>query len=114
MSSNNNDATILTRIAQRSCAWSERWFPDAFAFAILAVGIIAVAAVINGAPPVEVAKAFGDGFWNLSPFAMQMCFIIIGGYVAADSPPVARIIFALARVPTSGPVSYTHLRAHET
>lgn len=102
MISNNNDTTVLTRIAQRSCAWSERWFPDAFAFAILAVGIIALAAIFHGAAPIDVAKAFGDGFWNLSPFAMQMCFIIIGGYVAADSPPVARLIFALARVPNSG------------
>jgi len=102
MATDNNDTTLLTRIAQSSCAWSERWFPDAFAFAILAVGIIAIAAILNGAAPVEVAKAFGDGFWNLSPFAMQMCFIIIGGYVAADSPPVARLIFALARVPDTG------------
>jgi short-chain fatty acids transporter len=98
----NNSNTLLTRIAQRSCAWAERWFPDAFAFAVLAVGIVALASMVNGAAPVQVAKNFGDGFWNLIPFTMQMCFIIIGGYVAADSPPVARLTFAMARVPTTG------------
>ncbi|MGD9842045.1 MAG: short-chain fatty acid transporter [Steroidobacteraceae bacterium] len=97
-----NNSTLLTRIAQRSCAWAERWFPDAFAFAVLAVGVVAVAAMFNGAAPVQVAKTFGDGFWTLIPFTMQMCFIIIGGYVAADSPPIERLTFAMARVPTSG------------
>ena len=33
---------------------------------------------------------------------MQMCFIIIGGYVVAASPTVARIIETLARLPRSG------------
>jgi short-chain fatty acids transporter len=47
-------------------------------------------------------SAFGDGFWSLIPFTMQMCFIIIGGYVVAVSPTVARAIGALARVPRTG------------
>ena len=33
---------------------------------------------------------------------MQMSFIIIGGYVTADSPPVARMVRRLAAVPKSG------------
>ncbi len=32
-------------IAMRSCAWSVRWFPDAFAFAVLAVAVVTIAAV---------------------------------------------------------------------
>ena len=48
------------------------------------------------------AQAFGDGFWSLIPFTMQMSFIIIGGYVVASSPPVARLIERLAALPTSG------------
>jgi len=39
---------------------------------------------------------------RLIPFTMQMCFIIIGGYVVASSPPVARIIEMLAQLPRSG------------
>lgn len=93
---------LLSRIAQRCCAWAERWFPDAFAFAVLAVLIVALAALLNGAQPVAIAKTFGDGFWSLIPFTMQMAFIIIGGYVAADSPPIARLTQSLATVPTSG------------
>jgi len=92
----------LGRAALRSCAWAERWFPDAWAFAALAVIGVALAAMLRGAPPLAAAQAFGDGFWSLIPFTMQMCFILIGGYVVAASPPLARTIEALARVPRSG------------
>ena len=53
--------------------------PDAYVFAALAVVIVAVAALLLGATPLQTAQAFGDGFWSLIPFTMQMSFIIIGG-----------------------------------
>jgi short-chain fatty acids transporter len=93
--------TWLQRAAQRCCGWSERWFPDAFAFAVLAVALVACGAVLIGAPPQAVAENFGSGFWSLIPFTMQMTFIIIGGYVVADSPPVDRLVHRLAAVPKS-------------
>ena len=92
----------LERIALRCCAWSERWIPDTYVFAALAVLIVAVAAMLLGASPARTARAFGDGFWSLIPFTMQMSFIIIGGYVVASSPPVARLIDRLAGVPRTG------------
>ena len=95
--------SLLSAFAQRTCAWSERWFPDAFAFAILAVAVVAAAATGIGVAPLEVARSFGSGFWSLIPFTMQMCFIVIGGFVVADSPPVARLVYRLAALPRSGP-----------
>jgi short-chain fatty acids transporter len=94
--------TRLERFAMRCCAWSERWIPDAYVFAALAVVIVAVAAMALGASPVSTARAFGDGFWSLIPFTMQMSFIIIGGYVVASSPPIERIIDRLAKFPRTG------------
>jgi short-chain fatty acids transporter len=94
--------TSLSGIALRTCAWSERWFPDAFAFAILAVAVVALSAIGMGAGLLTVAQSFGTGFWSLIPFTMQMCFIIIGGYVVADSPPIARLVQRLAAVPRTG------------
>jgi short-chain fatty acids transporter len=94
--------SLLSAIALRCCAWSERWFPDAFAFAVLAVAVVAIGAVGIGVAPLAVAQSFGSGFWSLIPFTMQMTFIIIGGYVTADSPPVARIVQRLAAVPKTG------------
>ncbi len=92
-------ASKLERIALRCCDWSERWVPDAYVFAALAVVIVAVVAILLGATPLQTAQAFGDGFWSLIPFTMQMSFIIIGGYVVASSPPAARLIDRLAGLP---------------
>jgi short-chain fatty acids transporter len=92
----------LARAALRSAAWSERWFPDAWVFAALGVVIVALAALAFGASPAVAVNAFGDGFWSLIPFTMQMAFVVIGGYVLATAPVVARFIDLLARVPRSG------------
>lgn len=92
----------LARSALRCAAWAERWFPDAYVFAALGVIVVALAALAFGATPAATATAFGDGFWSLIPFTMQMAFVVIGGYVVATSPAIARLIDALARLPRSG------------
>jgi short-chain fatty acids transporter len=99
--SGSNDGR-MARLALRSAAWSERWFPDAWVFAALGVIIVALAALGFGATPKAAVDAFGDGFWSLIPFTMQMTFVVIGGYVVATAPVVARFIELLARVPRTG------------
>src|SRR5947209_8456404 len=94
--------SILARLGLRFTDWAERWFPDAYVFVALAVAVVAAAALLNGASPVAVATSFGDGFWSLITFTMQMAMVIIGGYVVAVSPPAARLIDALAAVPRNG------------
>ncbi len=92
----------LARIALRFTDWAERWFPDAFVFVALAVVVVAAAVLANGAPVAAVTKSFGDGFWTLIPFTMQMAFVTIGGYVVATSAPMQRLIDRLALLPRSG------------
>jgi short-chain fatty acids transporter len=94
--------TWPTRLALRCADWAERWFPDAWVFAALGVAIVAVAALASGASPRATAEAFGKGYWSLIPFTMQMVFVVIGGYVLASAPIVARAIDRLARVPRTG------------
>nr|WP_258002226.1 TIGR00366 family protein [Burkholderia sp. WAC0059] len=79
--------------------WSERWFPDAYIFAAIAVIVVALGSLAAGAPVQQVGIAFGDGFWSLIPFTMQMAIVAISGYVVAVSPPAARVIVWLARLP---------------
>ena len=69
----------LVRLAIGFTAWAERWFPDAFIFVAIAVVVVALAATVNGASPMAVSRAFGDGFWSLITFTMQMAFVAIGG-----------------------------------
>src|SRR5436309_7151263 len=92
----------LARLGLALADWSERWFPDALVFAMLAVVVVAIGALAVGAPPQAVVTQFGKGFWDLIPFTMQMALIIVGGYVVASSPPVARFIEWLAILPKTG------------
>ena len=90
------------RAALRSAAFAERWFPDAYVFAALGVVVVAACAIGFGASPRDTALQFGAGYWSLIPFTMQMAFVVIGGYVVATAPVVARLIERLAWLPRSG------------
>ena len=93
---------ILQRFALRVSDWSEKWFPDSYIFALLGVIIVAIAAIGIGAPAQDVAISFGDGFWSLIPFTLQMCMLIVVGYVVSVSKPVQLLIQKMARLPHSG------------
>lgn len=92
----------LARLAIGFTVWAEKWFPDAFIFVAIAVAIVALAALANGASPATVSQTFGNGFWSLITFTMQMAFVAIGGYVVATSAPAARLLRALAALPQTG------------
>jgi len=79
----------------------ERWFPDAFVFALAAVGLVLVAGLALGETPTRLVREFGGGFWTLVPFTMQMALVIIGGSVVASSPLFERLIRRLALVPAT-------------
>ncbi len=101
--SGTSEQALLARLGLRFTNWAERWFPEAYVFVCVAVAVVAAAAMLNGATPAAVAKSFGDGFWSLIVFTMQMAIVAIGGYVVASSPPVARLIDRLAAIPRRGP-----------
>ncbi|WP_027800686.1 short-chain fatty acid transporter [Paraburkholderia dilworthii] len=102
-----SESGFLESIAIGVARWSERWFPDAYVFAAIAVAAVALGALAIGAPATRVAQTFGDGFWSLIPFTMQMAMIAITGYVVAVSTPASKLIAMLARVPRSGRAAIT-------
>jgi short-chain fatty acids transporter len=89
----------LARLGSRIADLTDRYFPDAFVFALAAVIVVFLFGMSLGEKPMTLVNAFGEGFWVLVPFTMQMALIIIGGFVVASSRPCARIIEALARYP---------------
>ena len=91
--------TPLARAGIVIADFCERYFPDAFVFALAAVVLVFGAGLALGEAPARLVSEFGGGFWNLVPFTMQMALVIIGGFVVASAPPVARLIERLARVP---------------
>ena len=77
---------LVARAAIRLTAWTEKWVPDAFIFALLATIIVFAAALIwTPSTFTQVVDAWGNGFWDLIPFTLQMSLIIITGHVLATS-----------------------------
>jgi short-chain fatty acids transporter len=99
---NHEQPGIVARIALSLTAWTERWIPDAFIFALLAT-IIVVAAALGLTPSTfpQIVDAWGNGFWDLIPFTLQMSLIIITGHVLATSPPMGRVIRRIAQWPAT-------------
>ena len=90
----------VARAALALTDWSERWLPDAFIFALLATVLVIVAALAaTSSGPLQIVDAWGRGFWELIPFTLQMALIIITGHVLATSPPMGRVIRAIASWP---------------
>lgn len=98
--------SLLERVSSAFTRWAERWIPDAFVFALLATVLVVLAAVATGKASVtEVARYWGDGFWELLPFTLQMALIIITGYVLATTRPIYAAIAHLASLPRSPKVA---------
>src|SRR5512136_873026 len=109
---------MLQRLATTMTRWSTRFVPDAFVIAVLLTILAWFMAFFlspgykpAGLPalPGELGleKAYllmfywGKGFWVLLTFAMQMCLIIVTGYIVAVSPPFRRLLNWLAGLPKS-------------
>src|SRR4030067_1799652 len=85
-------------------SWTERWVPDAFVIVIVLSIVTYILALIWGFKPevglgsraYESILSWGKGFWELLTFAMQMCLIMMTGYILACSPPVRRLMDGLS------------------
>ncbi len=93
------ESGLLARMGVGLADWSEKWFPDAYVFAAAAVVVTVIAALLMGRSVSQIGNDFGGRFWDLVPFAMQMSFIIITGFVVATSKPVHKLIEVLSTIP---------------
>jgi len=93
---------VVARAALRLTAWTERWIPDAFIFALLATVIVFIAALVwTPSTPFQAIDAWGNGFWDLITFTLQMSLIIITGHVLATSAPMGKAIRTIAGWPAT-------------
>jgi short-chain fatty acids transporter len=92
-------SNLLARAGSRIADVCERWFPDAFVFALAAIVLVFIGGMFAGVKPATLATEFGNGFWSLVNFTMQMAMVIVGGFVVASSPPIARLTGWLASIP---------------
>jgi short-chain fatty acids transporter len=87
---------MLSRLAIRLTDLTARVVPSAFAIALLLTFLtFLIAMTVAGATPVQVVIEWGNGFWALVPFAMQMTLVVLTGYLVSTAPIVDR---AFARI----------------
>ncbi|MEH6473011.1 MAG: short-chain fatty acid transporter [Halopseudomonas sp.] len=83
-------ASFFTRIVRR-------WLPDAFLFAaILTLAVFAFGMIFQGQSPVSMAKYWGEGFWKLLAFAMQMILVLVTGHTLAKTKVVESFLKTIA------------------
>ena len=88
---------MLRALSRPAVRLMERYLPDPFIFVVLLTLIAAIAAILfEGANPVSVVQMWGDGFWGLLAFSMQMLLVLVTGFILASSPPVKKFLALLA------------------
>jgi len=93
---------ILQKLASASTRWSTRWVPDSWTIAIiLTVVAYFLGLIFTKSTCFQLVQYWGNGFWVLLSFAMQMCLIIMTGYILATTPLVSRFLNLLAGLPKS-------------
>ena len=93
---------MLRALSRPATRLMERWLPDAFIFVLVLTILAALAAMVFEAnSPVAVIRMWGDGFWKLLEFSMQMLLVLVTGYILASSPPVKALLARLAGLATS-------------
>ncbi|MEN4904872.1 TIGR00366 family protein [Luteimonas sp. TWI1437] len=88
---------MFQRATRLSVRLVERYLPDAYVFVLIFTAIAAGAALaIERTPPLDLVRHWGNGFWELLGFSMQMLLVLVTGFILARTPPVARTLTALA------------------
>ncbi|MBE0463144.1 MAG: short-chain fatty acid transporter [Halomonadaceae bacterium] len=88
---------MLKMISKPAVKLVERYLPDPYIFVLLLTIVAAVAAIaVERQTPLAVMRMWGDGFWGLLTFSMQMLLVLVTGFMLASSPPVKRMLQKLA------------------
>ena len=96
---------LISSLSSSLTSFSQKFIPNSFVIAlILTVFTFALALIFTNFGLFNLIQFWGNGFWELLSFAMQMCLIIFTGYIVAISPLVSRFLNFLANIP-KGPKS---------
>jgi short-chain fatty acids transporter len=94
---------MLKKVSRFFVSLVQRFLPDPFIFAVILTFIVFLMGIgIADNTPIQMVKHWGDGFWNLLAFAMQMSLILITGHALANSNLFKNILRSIAGVP-NGP-----------
>src|SRR5690606_41205632 len=80
----------------------DRYLPDPFVFVLVLTLFAGITATLTqNSSPLQVVTMWGNGFWSLLSFSMQMLLVLVTGYMMASTPLVRRGLSALAGLASS-------------
>lgn len=92
-----SEYSMLKFLSRPAVKLVERYLPDPYVFVLLLTLVAAAAAIaVERQTPLAVMRMWGDGFWNLLTFSMQMLLVLVTGFMLANTPPVKRLLQRLA------------------
>ena len=95
---------MLNRASRPLVKLVDKYLPDPYIFVLLLTLLVFAAAMLGQQKtPVEVLGYWGSGFWNLLSFSMQMLLVLVAGFMLASSPPVKKLLDAIASLARSAP-----------
>ena len=93
---------MLNRASKPFVKLVERYLPDPYIFVLLLTLItFAFAVVIQEQTPLTTIQQWGDGFWGLLTFSMQMLLVLVTGFMLACTPLVKALLERLASLAKS-------------
>ena len=77
--------------------WS-RTYSDPYLFAVLLTFLVFIGGILlTDSGPLEMAVHWGNGFWSLLTFSMQMVLVLVTGHALANSPLIKKFLQSIAR-----------------
>ncbi|MBO1001948.1 short-chain fatty acid transporter [Pseudogracilibacillus auburnensis] len=78
----------------------QKYLPDPFVFAVILLVIVLLSAFIwTPTSPGEMIDHFGDGFWSLLAFTMQLSIVLITSSAIANTRFIKKYLAKLASIP---------------
>ncbi|OOF78263.1 TIGR00366 family protein [Rodentibacter caecimuris] len=106
---------MINRIARGMTTLVSRYMPEPLVLAVLlSIVIFFCAWGLTDHTPVQLVNMWGDGFWNLLSFSMQMAMVVVTGNALASAPQIRRflgITASIAKTPAQGVVLVTFMSA---
>lgn len=102
---------MLRALSRPAVKLMDRYLPDPFVFVLVLTLVAAGAAMLfEGNSPQAVMRQWGNGFWGLLTFSMQMLLVLVTGFILASSRPVKKFLenlASLAKTPAAAIVLVT-------
>ncbi len=92
--------SLFSKLSDSLTNFSHRFVPSSFVIALVLTLLTFVLGLsFTDSSLFSLIQYWGNGFWELLSFAMQMCLVIVTGYIVAVSPLVSRFLSFLAGLP---------------